>query len=271
MPFPLDKHIRVVIVEDDPYARDIITLLLIRDWRIQVVGEGDADVISRHLGHTDPNLHATMVIIDAEHPLQADWLEDVITRSRTADKKAKIVLVSAHWQPTICHLAISHNCQGYLLKSQIGYGLGWAVAAAAAGRWVCTRTVRAHAENSRVVPPGPRLLLDGREILAQLRGRHRDVARLAVIFNLRHGDIADELGITPGQVNRLVSEVYDIIGLKDILSGQVDPRQHFQNKRVLNRFLRAQHWAENKRPVHQGREKATLAFHLLTLPTMHEW
>jgi len=33
------KDIQVLIIEDDPYARDLMTLLLTRDWRTHVVGE----------------------------------------------------------------------------------------------------------------------------------------------------------------------------------------------------------------------------------------
>ena len=35
----MQKDIRVLIVEDDPYARDLMALLLTRDWRTQVIGE----------------------------------------------------------------------------------------------------------------------------------------------------------------------------------------------------------------------------------------
>ena len=33
------QEIRVAIVEDDPYARDLMALLLWRDWRTRVVAE----------------------------------------------------------------------------------------------------------------------------------------------------------------------------------------------------------------------------------------
>ena len=33
------KDIQVLIIEDDPYARDLMTLLLTRDWRTHVIGE----------------------------------------------------------------------------------------------------------------------------------------------------------------------------------------------------------------------------------------
>ena len=43
----MPKDIRVLIVEDDPYARDMMSLGLTRDWRTRVVGEvpnkGDLD------------------------------------------------------------------------------------------------------------------------------------------------------------------------------------------------------------------------------------
>ena len=33
------KDIQVLIIEDDPYARDLMALLLTRDWRTRVIGE----------------------------------------------------------------------------------------------------------------------------------------------------------------------------------------------------------------------------------------
>jgi hypothetical protein len=35
----MQKELNVIIVEDDPYARDFMSMLLRRDWRTQVVGE----------------------------------------------------------------------------------------------------------------------------------------------------------------------------------------------------------------------------------------
>lgn len=269
MPVASDKLVRVAIIEDDPYTRNIITLLLIRDWRTQVVGEGDKDIVANHVGHANPNTQADILLVDAEHPVHNGWLEEVITSARAADKKIKLVLLSTHWQPAILHLALRYKCQGYLLKPEIGFSLGWAVAAAGESLWVCTHTVQPHAQTSH--PPKPRLTIDGRDIFAQLKGRHLQVARLAVIFNLRHTDIADELGITPHQINRLVSEVYDRIGLNDLLTGKDDPRRYFQHTKVIERFLRAQHWEPGQQAAHQAREKATLAFHLLTVPVMQSW
>jgi len=35
----MQKELNVIIVEDDPYARDFMSMLLRRDWRTRVVGE----------------------------------------------------------------------------------------------------------------------------------------------------------------------------------------------------------------------------------------
>ena len=61
------KDIRVLIVEDDPYARDLMSLLLTRDWRTRVVGEVDSksalkDFISQ------PGQNIDLVILDTEIP-----------------------------------------------------------------------------------------------------------------------------------------------------------------------------------------------------------
>ena len=52
------KDIQVLIIEDDPYARDLMTLLLTRDWRTHVIGE-IADLAAR-MGSTGPGFAATI-------------------------------------------------------------------------------------------------------------------------------------------------------------------------------------------------------------------
>ena len=51
------REIRVAIVEDDPYARDLMALLMWRDWRTRVVAEvGRPEDIRHVLEEENPNL-----------------------------------------------------------------------------------------------------------------------------------------------------------------------------------------------------------------------
>lgn len=83
---------------------------------------------------------------------------------------------------------------------------------------------------------------------------------------MRRADIADELSISEGQVNKYVSTIYHILGLTDILDGSDAAEEYFADPKILDRFDKARKKAlKSKRG--SAREKATLAFHLLTTPT----
>ena len=67
------KDIQVLIIEDDPYARDLMTLLLTRDWRTRVIGE----IANQHeLRDFIEEFHppVDVVIVDTEIPGEPDRL-----------------------------------------------------------------------------------------------------------------------------------------------------------------------------------------------------
>lgn len=110
--------------------------------------------------------------------------------------------------------------------------------------------------------------INGTRSLARLSPRQSDVARLAVLFNQSRRDVADEFGISQGQVNKLVAEIYHELGLTRILSGETEAERYFQDETILRRFHRARERA--KQSGRSAREKPTLAFHLLTLAEVRE-
>ena len=63
----MQKDIRVLIVEDDPYARDLMSLLLTRDWRTRVIGEasGKQELIEFL---DQPQTNVDILILDTEIP-----------------------------------------------------------------------------------------------------------------------------------------------------------------------------------------------------------
>ena len=70
----MSNNNRVVIVEDDPFARDMLIKLLSRDWRTRVAGDFDSfskqafkDFICEPLNNVDT------VILDTEVPWNPRW------------------------------------------------------------------------------------------------------------------------------------------------------------------------------------------------------
>ena len=116
--------------------------------------------------------------------------------------------------------------------------------------------------------PQPHLTVNGTKRLESLTLRELEIARLAILFNQSYKDLGDELGLSAGYIGDLVSELYDKLGLTDILEGNSAPEEHFDDPEILTLF----HTASRRR---QDRAKSafgmkTLAFHLLTLPGLEQ-
>lgn len=257
------RDIRVMLVEDDLYARDLMSLLLRRDWRTQVVAEtGDLAAIPGLLAKT----RVDVILLDTEYPTDPHWASHIT--ETIPEKQLPIVMVTGT-QPDLQTLQslTQPSYSGYLLKNEIAYSLAWAVTLAAEGRWVITPRIEALADTAGFTFPRQPVVLDGRATVTSLTPRETEIARLAILFNLPRRDLADELTKSPATIFESVSQVYEKLGLWDILDGEVDPAEYFAgHELVLQHFKEslADIWPEGK--GHKGRDKDTLAFHLLTIP-----
>ncbi len=266
-----DKVVRVLVVEDDPHARDVMCMLLVRDWRTKVVAEAASLVELKRFLKSRRRERVDLMLIDVEHPHQADWAFELTAAAQAIMPKTLVLFTSTHPNEIALRQALRlTNCQGYILNSEVLYALAGVVWEAAQGRWVTTRGVRALAQKQILTLPPSTLVLDGGQTFNKLSPRQRDVARLALLFNLRHAEIADELNITVGQVNKYVSAVYQILDVPGFLDGSNDAGQSFEAAQLLNRFrdarLKARTVKKAEGEFMAGPEKTTLAFHLLTMP-----
>jgi hypothetical protein len=112
--------------------------------------------------------------------------------------------------------------------------------------------------------PSNKLILDGRKILPGFTDHQADVARMAIIFSLGRRDLADELKISEQWSYGLVSELYTKMGLKEILSGEVDLFSYIGESPIIRHHFEeilAQLGSSNK-----ARDLETLAYHVLTMP-----
>jgi len=256
----MPKDVRVLIVEDDPYARDLMALLLTRDWRTRVVGEAGAEAEALHILN-QPSRRTDLILLDMEIPGDPKWPSVILCTGTRADVETLRRILRAAFG-------------GYILKTQASYALAWAVTRAAAGHWVTTPGVWQMAHDRRLALPQGTVVLDGRGPTANFTRREGELARLAILFNLAQRDLADELHITADQISKVVSSVYTKLGLREILSGEVAPEVYFEDKAVLAQFERVLRHATAKRQglgrAHKAPDMATLAFHLLTVPVVEE-
>lgn len=261
------KDIRVVIAEDDQYSCDLMSFLLTRDRCIQVLAEG---VDAMHLLESrDPTvLGADVILLDTELPWEKGWALTLIRRLRPILPERKLVCTGTAADATVLRKILAADGNGYVLKDEVHYALGEAVVKASIGGWIATPTIAALARRRGISLPATLLIINGTRRMDQLEDRDLTIARLCLLFNQPYKDVADELGISPGHVADRVTELYDKLGLNAIIEGRVSPEQYFDDAEVLALFHNAV--ARRQENPTTRADMKTLAFHLLTAPTIEE-
>ena len=264
------KEIRIVIVEDDPFSRDLMSMLLTRDWRTQVVGE--AGTFDELEGLLDPRRRRIdLIILDSEYPGEPDWPFEVASRVEKQPGSPAILYAGTRYDRRVSQRVAAARRGGYVLKNEILYALPSAASFVFAGHLVITPGIWADAP--RLTFPVGTLVLDGRKTAADLTRRERELVRLSMVFNLSIRDIADELVLSQGWVSEIVSAVYRKLGMREILSGEVSLNDYFEDAAVLEhceQIIREAKSGQNGLPFRKGPWMATLAFHLITQPRVQE-
>jgi len=272
----MPKDIHVLLIEDDLYARDLMSMLLTRDWRTRVVGEaGSESEVERFL--RDPMNRVGAIVLDTEVPGDPDWPFRVAGYAQRSGERAlgveppAILCTATRPDPEMIRRVVNGKFAGYLLKREVGYALAAAIALAVKqGKWIITRGAYQLALRERIRLPENAVVMDGTKPAANLTAREAEIARLAILFNHPHRDLSDELVIRADQVSKHVSSVYTKLGLDEILNGEISPEVFFQDQLVLQRFQKILDRVGTSKSVRKTADMATLAFHLLTVPEIIE-
>ncbi|MFN2235874.1 MAG: response regulator [Anaerolineales bacterium] len=265
------KDIQVLIIEDDPYARDLMTLLLTRDWRTHVIGEiADQHDLRNFIDEFHPPVD--VAIVDTEIPGEPD-LPFILTEILSQlPKKPAILYTGTQPNGHILDRLVQIGFGGYVIKKELLYALGSAVAAVARGNCIVTPGVYAIA--SRYAISKEAYIYRGSRIEDLFTRRESELVRLALIFNLSIRDMADELVLSPEWVSEVVSGVYKKLGLREILSGEVPLEEYFSDPAVLERCQEITQRTQTT--LADGRLRkapwmSTLAFHILTRPRIERY
>ena len=233
----MHDEVWVLVVEDDPYARDLMVMVLTRDWRTRVVAE-TTDEQSAATLLQDCAKRVDVILLDTEIPRRTEWrLPATLLDKR--NPAPPVLCIGTQVSEAVWVTAVQPPCCGYLLKQEVQYGLAEAVWRAAQGQWVTTPTVRLMARQARWPAPSQVVVLDGTLHAALFTPRERHVARLALLFGLSRREIADELQFhNPEEVGNLVTRVYRKLELPELLQGQVAPEVYFSEGKVLDLYSR---------------------------------
>ncbi|MEJ2710197.1 MAG: response regulator [Anaerolineales bacterium] len=260
------KNTHVLIVEDDPYARDMMSMLLARDWRTRVVGELHArQQVTEFFSRLDHRVD--VVLMDTEFPGHESRPLQIAQTLDELENSPVIVYMGTHVDASKIASLLPHRFAGFLLKDEILYALAAAISLAAAGKMVLTPGAAGAAAGLDL--PGKVHVLSGRSLEAEFPQRMSEILRLGLLFNLSQRDIADELVLSQNWVAEAISSAYQRLGLQEILTGEVALEDYFQDKIVLERgkaILQRPARSKKGKRTRKAPWMATLAFHMLTRP-----
>lgn len=262
------KDIRVVIIEDDLFARNWAAMLLARDWRTTLAGEVNAKTELLPFVKTLPG-KVDLFLLDVDHIGERPGAsKDLQTLADSLQRGSRVLLTGIRPLEGIIQQTRHERICGYILKDEINYSLTWAVSMAMEGHWITTPGVEETAAGMNFRLPPNRLEIDGRALPHNFTDHEEDIARLALLFSMERRDLADEKKITEDWSYGLVSGIYKKLGLVELLNGEITPEEVLGNnplalehvKRIIDQL---------KAGKHKARDMETLAFHILTMPEMH--
>lgn len=264
----LKNEFLIAIVEDDPFARNWMALLAARDWRTRLAGEFDEPLKIIPLLHKKAS-YVDLVLMDTDIPGGENWIPEILGAISGLPHPPAILCTGIRADPDVLG-RLSHPCfVGYILKNEIGYSLAWAIDIAMNSKWVITEGVRSLASAMRFPIPHPCVVMDGRKTLqSTLSKRQADVSRLAFLFSMERHELADELGIVEDWGYGLVSQIYEQLGVKDILTDDEAEQSYFADQPLILAHIKKIR-SEGKNSV-KAHDLETLAFHIITMPEMVE-
>jgi len=257
------QEIRVAIVECDPYARDLMALLLWRDWRTRVVAEVAHPRDIRHvLQEETPDL----ILFGVDDPDQVSRLAEAIQAPPVEPGALKTLCVATVPDRTALDRCLAVQFHGYLLRSEIAYALAWAASLAMRGRWVTTPSILNLVDPFPVEP----VVIQDLPGFPGLTPQEAETARLGILFNLPRRSLAHEKVKTPDTIYEYISRAYDKLAMIDGLEESTVDDFFVDRPDLLKYFRPDLEYLWEMARTRRGRgslgEKDTFAFHLLTIP-----
>jgi DNA-binding NarL/FixJ family response regulator len=263
----MPRDTRVFVIAEDLFARNWISLLLVRDWRTRLVGDAGSlervvDGLKNAAGRID------LILIDTEISHNEPWMAPLLDALHSFAPSARVLLTGLKPDERLLRQSMEAQFTGYILKDEICHSLVWACVLGAEGKWVITPGLQPLVGRMGLHLRRDSVMLDGRRTLSTLTDREIAVVRQAILFSVERYDLADELAISQDWTYGLVSGLYKKLGLEEILSGEVDPSIYLgQNRLVLDHVKGIlERFKGSKKAV----ELESLAFHLITTPEIEE-
>ncbi len=257
----MKRDILVALYSEDAYVLDWMSLLVVRDWRTRVVAEVTSPAELSEL-ISEEHLMCDGIVMDIDSASDLKQTGAEIANSRQ-DLKV-LGLCRSQRQDFFKHIPES-AIAGLLYKKEIETSLGWAITFAAEGKPVFTPRGLEDAWDANFSVPKDRLVLRSMRYPG-LTERQSEIAKLAIIFSIGRRDLADELKISDQWSYGMVSELYDHLGLSDLLDENQDIHSILENDTIIKSHI--DEILEDLGTSKKARDLETLAFHLLTMPVI---
>ncbi len=258
------KDIFVAILDDDPFALNWMGLLIVRDWRTRLIGEFQTSAsLLNFLENSDQQIDVLILdndlvqgFMEITENFQQLFKKTPTTKVIIANKKTSGKSINTYDK--------YKKFNGYINKNDIGYSLNWAVVFVHEGYRVFTPSTEKLFNLENSASEKKNLVIDGRGNITGLTPHEANIARMAFIYSLGRRDIADEIKVSEQWSYSIVSEIYKKIGLTDILNGDWDHFEFFNDNKIIKNHLI--NITKQLGRSHKAKDMEMLAYHLITIP-----
>ena len=257
----MKRDILIALYSEDSYVLDWMSLLVVRDWRTRVVAELTSPAeLSEFLSQQYLMCDGIVMDIDSASDLKQAGID-----IENASHDLKVIGLCRNQKPDFFKYLPDSVIAGLLYKKEIETSLGWAITFATEGKSVFTPRGMEDAWEANFTVPKDRLVLRSKHYPG-LTERQSEIARLAIIFSIGRRDLADELKISDQWSYGVVSELYDHLGLSELLDENQNFHSILENDTVIKAHI--DEILEDLGASKKARDLETLAFHLLTMPVI---
>ena len=262
----MPKDLFVSIMCDDLFARNWMSLLIVRDWRTRLTAELTCQ--------QDPyayleknNQPCDLLVVDLDSMASCPGLITSLNAQAVSKRPIKILGISSKPETRFLNRIKPELFAGYLIKEEIGTSLGWAIAFIADDKQVFTPSAYQLAATIGFTISEDKVILKKR-VHAGISERQKEIARMAIIYSIGRRDLADELQISDQWSYGMVSELYEKLGLADLASNDESSLLFLQDDPKITKKLGK--IIEDLGDGKKARDLETLAFHLLTMPVIED-
>ena len=262
----MSKDILVSIMSDDLFARNWMSLLVVRDWRTRLVTEMNCQADPFALLAQNEQ-RCDFLVVDLDTLSTNPSLISTLNNQDDAKKPLKIIGISSRVESRFLSRIKPELLAGYLIKDEIGNALGWAITFAADYKLVFTPSTSNLVFDLALDLSRKKVILRKR-IQEGITDHQKEIARMAIIYSVGRRDLADELKISDQWSYGMVSELYEKLGVADLVSGEETSLLLLQDDPKITRKL--DKIIKDLGTGKKARDLETLAFHLLTMPVIEE-